>query len=103
MQLCTVADYGDLWNHLYGCSPFSAYLEGRQVLHGNCAIGHLTSKGYKQEEVNGLFLRDAYVKSGFLTGNYSHQEVHLRSDGKWSRYTVCVGVKGCGRSRRSVV
>ena len=33
--------------------------------------------------MNGEFLRGAYVKSGFLTGNYSHQEVFIRSDGEY--------------------
>ncbi|XP_074614562.1 counting factor 60-like [Acropora palmata] len=55
------------------------YMPGRNVMKGDCGLGHLTFKGYKQELTNGENLRRAYVDTGFLT-NYSVSEVFLRSD-----------------------
>ena len=56
-------------------------MPGRNVMKGDCGLGHLTFKGYKQELTNGENLRRAYVETGFLT-NYSASDVFLRSDGR---------------------
>ncbi|CAH3125508.1 unnamed protein product [Porites lobata] len=57
-----------------------AYMAGRNIIHGDCGLGHLTFKGYKQEEMNGENLRKAYVDTGFLSSNYSVHEDFFRTD-----------------------
>lgn len=56
------------------------YMPGRNDMKGDCGLGHLTFKGYKQEEVNGRNLRQVYVDTGFLSPNYSSHEVFFRTD-----------------------
>ncbi|XP_032220506.2 counting factor 60 [Nematostella vectensis] len=56
------------------------YLNGRESDAGDCAIGHLTLEGYKQQELNGQILRKVYVDTGFLKSNFSSTEMYLRSD-----------------------
>lgn len=56
------------------------YMPGRNDMKGDCGLGHLTFKGYKQEEVNGRNLRQVYVNTGFLSPNYSSHEVFFRTD-----------------------
>ena len=56
-------------------------MPSRNDIPGDCGAGHLTFRGYKQQELNGKNLRMAYVDSGFLFANYTNQEVFLRSDG----------------------
>lgn len=56
------------------------YMPGRNDMKGDCGLGHLTFKGYKQEEVNGRNLRQVYVDTGFLSLNYSSHEVFFRTD-----------------------
>ena len=60
----------------------TVYIPGRNVMKGDCGLGHLTSKGYKQEEDNGKNLRKAYVDTGFLSPNYSNHEIFFRTDGE---------------------
>ena len=60
----------------------AAYMAGRNVIRGDCGLGHLTFKGYKQEEMNGENLRKAYVDTGFLSSNYSVHEDFFRTDGE---------------------
>lgn len=55
------------------------YMPGRNVMNGDCGLGHLTFVGYKQQLLNGQNLQKAYVDIGFLS-NYSHTDVFLRSD-----------------------
>lgn len=61
---------------------FSVYIAGRNDIRGDCGLGHLTFKGYKQQIVNGENLRKAYVDTGFLSSNYNVHEDFLRTDGK---------------------
>lgn len=61
---------------------FAVYMPGRNDIKGDCGLGHLTIKGYKQQELNGQNLRKAYVETGFLSSNYSSREVFFRTDGK---------------------
>ncbi|XP_078357656.1 counting factor 60-like isoform X2 [Oculina patagonica] len=56
------------------------YMPGRNDIKGDCGLGHLTFKGYKQQELNGQNLRKAYVETGFLSSNYSNHEVFFRTD-----------------------
>ncbi|KAJ7383116.1 hypothetical protein OS493_030647 [Desmophyllum pertusum] len=37
------------------------YMTGRNDMQGDCGLGHLTFKGYKQQELNGQNLRKAYI------------------------------------------
>ena len=60
---------------------FTVYMPGRNVMNGDCGLGHLTFVGYKQQLLNGQNLQKAYVDIGFLS-NYSHTDVFLRSDGR---------------------
>ena len=60
----------------------AAYMAGRNIIHGDCGLGHLTFKGYKQEEMNGENLCKAYVDTGFLSSNYSVHEDFFRTDGE---------------------
>ena len=57
-------------------------MTGRNDINGDCGLGHLTFKGYKQEELNGQNLRSVYVETGFLSPNYFSREVFFRTDGK---------------------
>ena len=57
-------------------------MPGRNDINGDCGLGHLTFKGYKQQELNGQNLRMAYVETGFLSPNYSSREVFFRTDGE---------------------
>ena len=57
-------------------------MEDHEPMQGDCALGVLTFKGYKQEELNGQMLRKLYVDTGFLKQNYSYTDVYVRSDGK---------------------
>ena len=57
------------------------YLSSREVVHGNCSVAQLTSKGYSQHLANGHSLYEAYVKTGFLKKTLDPMEVYLRSDG----------------------
>ncbi|KAG2526488.1 hypothetical protein BBO99_00004097 [Phytophthora kernoviae] len=64
-----------------------AYMDGHNILKGNCVVGGLLHTGRQQHKKNGLFLRDAYVGDGslklFPTANLSHleqKEIYLRSD-----------------------
>lgn len=61
---------------------FAVYMAGRNDMQGDCGLGHLTFKGYKQEEINGQNLRKAYVDTGFLSPNYNIHEDFFRTDGK---------------------
>lgn len=61
---------------------FAVYMAGRNDINGDCGLGHLTFKGYKQQELNGQNLRMAYVETGFLSPNYSSHEVFFRTDGE---------------------
>jgi hypothetical protein len=62
---------------------FSAvFMDVREPMAGDCALGVLTFKGYKQQELNGQILRNLYVKTGFLKQNYSYADMFIRSDGK---------------------
>ncbi|XP_031564393.1 counting factor 60-like [Actinia tenebrosa] len=56
------------------------YMEDHEPMQGDCALGVLTFKGYKQQELNGQTLRNLYVKSGFLKQNYSYTDIYVRSD-----------------------
>ena len=58
-------------------------MPGRNDMKGDCGLGHLTFKGYKQEELNGQNLRKAYIDTGFLSSNYSNHEVFFRTDGEY--------------------
>lgn len=57
-------------------------MTGRNDMQGDCGLGHLTFKGYKQQELNGQNLRKAYIDTGFLSPNYSSHEVFFRTDGE---------------------
>jgi len=55
-------------------------MPGRNDINGDCGLGHLTFKGYKQQLVNGQNLHTVYVETGFLSPNYSSHEVFFRTD-----------------------
>ncbi|KAE8911353.1 hypothetical protein PF005_g10339 [Phytophthora fragariae] len=64
-----------------------SYMDGHNILKGDCVIGGLLPLGRQQHKTNGQFLRDAYVGDGplklFPTANLSHlelNEIYLRSD-----------------------
>lgn len=64
-----------------------SYMDGHNILKGNCVIGGLLQTGRKQHKKNGQFLQDAYIGEGslklFPTSNLSHlelAEIYLRSD-----------------------
>ena len=59
-----------------------AYMPGRNVMQGDCGLGHLTFKGFKQQEINGENLRKAYVDTGFLSPSYNIHEDFFRTDGE---------------------
>lgn len=67
-------------------------------MKGDCGLGHLTSKGYKQEEDNGKNLRKVYVDTGFLSPNYSNREVFFRTDGECFRRSF-IFETNCGKAR----
>ena len=67
-------------------------MTGRNDINGDCGLGHLTFKGYKQQELNGHNLRSVYVETGFLSPNYSSHEVFFRTDGKYF-YSVMLLLK----------
>ncbi|KAK3108045.1 hypothetical protein FSP39_000109 [Pinctada imbricata] len=58
--------------------------------------GQLTQKGMQHEYMLGQFLRDRYVKSGFLNGTYIREKIRIRSTDKdrtlMSAYTVLAGL-----------
>ena len=49
---------------------------------GNCSVGQLTTIGFNQQQLNGGYLRKAYVDTGFLNSTISPSEIYLRSDGE---------------------
>lgn len=53
---------------------------GREQLPGNCALGQLTSIGFKQDITAGEQFRTVYVESGFLSSNFTSKELYVRSD-----------------------
>ena len=57
-------------------------MAGRNDIKGDCGLGHLTYKGYRQQILNGENLRKAYVDTGFLSSNYNVHEDFFRTDGK---------------------
>eukprot|EP00644_Phytophthora_capsici_P016840 jgi/Phyca11/531120/estExt2_fgenesh1_pm.C_PHYCAscaffold_950026 len=64
-----------------------SYMDGHNILKGDCVIGGLLPLGRQQHKTNGQFLRDSYVGDGplklFPTANLSHlelSEIYLRSD-----------------------
>ena len=60
----------------------TVYDTGREEVPGNCALGQLTSKGFKQQLSNGENYRKIYVDSGFLSKNFSSVEHLVRSTGE---------------------
>eukprot|EP00123_Amoebidium_parasiticum_P022796 comp9524_c0_seq1/m.4553 comp9524_c0_seq1/g.4553 ORF comp9524_c0_seq1/g.4553 comp9524_c0_seq1/m.4553 type:complete len:482 (-) comp9524_c0_seq1:342-1787(-) len=56
------------------------YDAGPNAQKGNCYIGALTVRGYKQEHLNGEALRREYVDSGFLPKKLNESQVWLRAD-----------------------
>ena len=66
----------------------AAYIPNRNDMKGDCGLGHLTFKGYKQQELNGQNLRKAYVDTGFLSPNYNVHEDFFRTDGKLVYFTA---------------
>uniref|UniRef100_K3XBI8 Histidine acid phosphatase n=1 Tax=Globisporangium ultimum (strain ATCC 200006 / CBS 805.95 / DAOM BR144) TaxID=431595 RepID=K3XBI8_GLOUD len=63
------------------------YLEGQNILNGNCIVGGLLPLGRQQHLKNGLILRDAYIGDGALKlfphANLSQlalDQIYLRSD-----------------------
>ncbi|KAG7391860.1 hypothetical protein PHYPSEUDO_003066 [Phytophthora pseudosyringae] len=64
-----------------------SYMDGHNILKGDCVIGGMLPLGRQQHKTNGQFLRDSYVGDGplklFPTANLSHlelSEIYLRSD-----------------------
>ena len=55
------------------------FYTGREEVPGNCALGQLTSRGFKQQIENGENYRQVYVESGFLSQNFSSVEHRVRS------------------------
>lgn len=55
------------------------FYTGREEVPGNCALGQLTSIGFKQQLDNGENYRKVYVDSGFLLKNFSSVEHRVRS------------------------
>jgi len=56
------------------------YMDGRQVLRGDCLFGQLTPKGGAQHRDLGLSLRQLYVdKYAFLRPEFNGKEIWLRS------------------------
>ncbi|XP_028391161.1 counting factor 60-like [Dendronephthya gigantea] len=55
------------------------FYTGREEVPGNCALGQLTSIGFKQQLSNGENYRKIYVESGFLSPNFSSVEHRVRS------------------------
>eukprot|EP01134_Creolimax_fragrantissima_P002506 CFRG2506T1 len=55
------------------------YDNNTEALPGNCAVGQLTSRGYKMHILNGKMLRTEYVDSGFVT-DLNPRDVYLRVD-----------------------
>lgn len=55
---------------------------GREELPGNCALGQLTSVGFKQQLTLGEHFRTVYVDNSFLSSNLTSKELYIRSDGK---------------------
>ena len=55
---------------------------GGEALMGNCSVGQLTTIGFSQQQLNGGYLRKAYVDTGFLNSTISPSEIYLRSDGE---------------------
>ena len=61
---------------------FVVFYTGREEVPGNCALGQLTSVGFKQQLENGENYRNVYVDSGFLSKNFSSVEHRVRSTGE---------------------
>ncbi|CAI5747171.1 unnamed protein product [Peronospora destructor] len=64
-----------------------SYIDGHNILNGDCIVGGLLESGRQQHKINGEFLRDAYVGRGslklFPTAKLSDlelSEIYLRSD-----------------------
>ncbi|CAI5703059.1 unnamed protein product [Peronospora effusa] len=64
-----------------------SYIDGHNILKGDCIVGGLLESGRQQHMMNGQFLRDAYVGKGslklFPTAKLSDlelSEIYLRSD-----------------------
>lgn len=57
------------------------FYTGREEIPGDCALGQLTSIGFKQQVKNGENYRKIYVDSGFLSTNFSSVEHRVRSTG----------------------
>ncbi|CAI5732529.1 unnamed protein product [Peronospora farinosa] len=64
-----------------------SYIDGHNILNGDCIVGGLLESGRQQHMMNGQFLRDAYVGKGslklFPTAKLSDlelSEIYLRSD-----------------------
>ncbi|CEG37143.1 component of the counting factor complex [Plasmopara halstedii] len=64
-----------------------SYMNGHNILRGDCIVGGLLPLGRQQQKTNGRFLRDSYVGESqlklFPTANLSHLElskIYLRSD-----------------------
>lgn len=53
---------------------------GVEEIRGDCYVGQLTVKGYYQQLLNGVYLQQAYIDSGFLNRSFNSSEVYIRSD-----------------------
>lgn len=67
----------------YYSSILLVFDTGREELPGNCALGQLTSIGFKQDITVGEHFRTVYVESGFLSNNFTSKELYVRSDGEF--------------------
>lgn len=59
---------------------------GVEAILGDCSVGQLTLKGYQQQLQNGMYLKEAYVDSGFLASSFNSSDIFIRSDGKIDMY-----------------
>ena len=60
----------------------TVFYTGREEVPGNCALGQLTSRGFKQQLENGENYRNVYIDSGFLSKNFSSVHHRVRSTGE---------------------
>lgn len=65
----------------------------RNELQGTCELGQLTTRGYRQQRLNGILLRKAYVKSNTISLNQNKDSSRILFDFDEEAVRTEVGVR----------